>query len=217
MAGFESALQSASLAILKRELEEDERIEFLELAGAIGMSNVQDYLYMLMIFKRNEDRVSRTMNEYREEMSKRFEEISALERRIDETLESSITKILDTGAQKIGRDLGQSIAKEARNTLTTHEEFYLVRGKVIVAGMVFFLALTAYFLGAKYGFGGKNQRDFLGILLRLPATNVALLCGLGYTAFWSLDYWDNIRADIVYKVKLVLQVAVLIALLIYLI
>ena len=67
----------------------------LFLLAAIGVSNVQDYLYMLMIFKRNEDRVSRTMNEYREEMSKRFEEISALERRIDETLECSITKILE--------------------------------------------------------------------------------------------------------------------------
>ena len=90
MAGFESALQSASLAILKRELEEDEKIEFLELAGAIGMNNVQDYLYMLMVFKRNEDRVTDIVSAFQTEIRERFEEISALEKKIDQTLENSI-------------------------------------------------------------------------------------------------------------------------------
>jgi hypothetical protein len=42
MAGFENSLRTASMAILKRELTESERVEFLEMAGAMGMSDVED-------------------------------------------------------------------------------------------------------------------------------------------------------------------------------
>jgi hypothetical protein len=63
MAGFENSLRTASKAILKRDLTEAERVEFLELAGAIGMNNVEDFLYMLMVFKRNEDKLNRRFDE----------------------------------------------------------------------------------------------------------------------------------------------------------
>ena len=86
MANFENTLREASLAILRRELTENERVEFLELAGAIGMSSVEDYLYMLMIFKRNEDRISAQMVTFKKEMKDRFDDMGVLEKKIDATL-----------------------------------------------------------------------------------------------------------------------------------
>lgn len=134
MAGFENALRATSLAILKRELTESERIEFLELAGAVGMGNVEDYLYMLMIFKRNEDRVNDTLVSLKEELREQFEEIGALERKIDVTLEASVLRILEDGAREIGHDMGKQIAKSASEVLSTNEEFYYMRGQSLVAG-----------------------------------------------------------------------------------
>jgi hypothetical protein len=125
MAGFENSLRAASRAILKRDLTESERVEFLELAGAIGMNNVEDYLYMLMVFKRNEDRVDSTLAEFRDEMKARFDEVAAMEQSIRSTLENSISRVLGVGAREIGRDMGDEWvfrengprAREKRSTL----------------------------------------------------------------------------------------------------
>ena len=211
MAGFESALQSASLAILKRELEEDEKIEFLELAGAIGMNNVQDYLYMLMVFKRNEDRVTDTVSAFQTEIRERFEEISALEKKIDQTLENSINRILVDGAQKIGKNLGEKIGEEAQYTLSAHKEFHFLRGQLLVVGLISFLLVVAYSMGAVYGVG-NGHKSFIDAFLQLPAGHVTLVCGSAYTALWGLDYWWHIKNNTLYKVKLVMQILVLAAL-----
>jgi hypothetical protein len=95
MADFENTLRAASQAILKRELTENERIEFLELAGAIGMSSVEDYLYMLMIFKRNEDRITGQMVSFKKEMKARFDEMGVLEKKVDATLGKTLEDMLD--------------------------------------------------------------------------------------------------------------------------
>ena len=95
MTNFEDRLQEVSRAILRRELTESERIEFLELVGAIGMSNVDDYLYILMIFKRNEDRISAQMFSFRKEMKTRFDQMGVLEGKIDATLGKTLKDMLD--------------------------------------------------------------------------------------------------------------------------
>ncbi|GHV30583.1 hypothetical protein FACS1894167_11660 [Synergistales bacterium] len=82
MADFNEALETASNTILKRDLSDDERVEFLELGATLGMESVKDYLYMLMIFKRNEDR-----------LNTRFDEMGALEKRIHDTLESELPRV----------------------------------------------------------------------------------------------------------------------------
>ena len=98
MSNFENTLRESSLAILRRELTESERIEFLELAGAIGMNSVEDYMYMLMIFKRNEDRISAQMDSFKKEMKARFDEMGFLEKKIDGTLEKTLENMLGKGA-----------------------------------------------------------------------------------------------------------------------
>jgi hypothetical protein len=216
MAGFENSLRAASLAILKRELTEGERVEFLELAGAIGMGNVEDYLYMLMVFKQNEDRVNDALASFRNEMKSKFDEMGALAGKIDETLENSITRVLGDGAREIGRDMGYRIAESAKGVLSASEEFHFLRGQTFTAGLIIALSVVSYWLGAVYGFGIEDSGDFLGLFLRLPAGFAVLYCGIAYATMWCFDHWKLVKRDVFQKVRFALQILVLAALLIYL-
>ena len=216
MTGFEKTLREASLARLKRELTEGERVEFLELGAAIGTKSVEDYLYMLMIFKRNEDRVNGLLDSFRGEIREKFDQIGELERKIDTTLENSIHGILHDGAHKIGRDMGERIAYSAKDVMAGVGEFHFIRGQTFVAGTVIMLSVAAYILGASFGFGSDEKTDFLSILLRLPAGNVILYSSFVYAMLWSLDHWKLLKRNVWHKALLALQVLVLIALLFYL-
>ncbi|MDR1581004.1 MAG: hypothetical protein LBS35_11655 [Synergistaceae bacterium] len=201
---------------MKRDLTESERVEFLELAGAIGMSNVEDYLYMLMVFKRNEDRVNGAITKFGENMKARFDEMGALEQKIHDTLKSSISRVLGDGAREIGQDMGNQIAESAKDVLKCHEEFHYVRGQVVVVGMTLMLSVVAYLLGAVYGFGSEGNGDFLDTLLRFKAGNVILFCGVVYVTLWCYDHWGLVRNNVFLKVRLVAQILVLLALFVYL-
>ena len=216
MAVFENSLRTASLAVLKRELNEKERIEFLELAAVIGMSNVEDYLYMLMVFKRNEDNVSYTLADFRDEIKSRFDEMGALERKIDNKLEGTISRILGDGAREISQNMGSEIAESAKGALSTTEEFHFLRGQTFVVGTEIIISVVAYLLGAVYGFGSEDTSDFLGVLLRFPAGMVILYCGFVYAVMWAFDHWKLLKRDTFCKVRFGLQILVLLALLIYL-
>jgi hypothetical protein len=158
-----------------------------------------------MVFKRSEDKLNR-----------RFDEMSELEGKIHDTLESSISRILGDGAREIGRDIGYQVAESAKDALKGHEEFHYARGQVAVIVVMLMLSVVAYLLGAVYGFGSEGNGDFLDILLRFPAGNVVLVCGIAYVTFWCYDHWRLVRNDVFCKVRLVLQILVLLALLLYL-
>jgi hypothetical protein len=216
LAGFENSLRAASQAILKRELTESERVEFLELAGAIGMGNVEDFLYMLMVFKRNEDKVDGTLAGFRDEMKARFDEMAALEQNIRAILESSISRVLGDGAREIGRDMGKEIAAEAKTTLTAHEEFHYLRGQFAVIGFVVALSTVAYWLGSQFGFEHIGNESFFAYLLNLRLGPVLFTCTFGYAYFWSADHWRLIKKDWFYTARFVLQILISLALLAYL-
>jgi hypothetical protein len=201
MADFNEALESASKAILKRSLSDDERVEFLELGAALGMETVADYLYMLMIFKRNEDR-----------LDKRFDEMGVLEKKINDTLERTISKILGEGAREIGRDMGDCIAREAKSVLGAHEEFHFFRGQTWMVCLIKLLTTLAYWFGATNTLSVDDMSPLKG-LLTLPAGGVALFCGFSYSLFWVKDRWGFVTEYISYKVLLAMQGVVLLALL----
>jgi hypothetical protein len=213
MAGFENSLRTASTAILKRELTESERVEFLELAGAIGMNNVEDYLYMLMVFKRNEDRVNGVIAGFRDEMDTRFDEMGELERKINGTLESSISRVLGDGAREIGRDMAGHIAEETKGVLAESEEFHFLRGQMWMVCLITLLMTTAYWLGTMNVFQTSGGITFIDALFMLPAGGVAFLCAFFCTVMWAFDHWRWVKKYISYKVVLSLQVLVLLALL----
>jgi hypothetical protein len=217
MTGFDNTLREVSLAILKRELTENERLEFLDLAGTMGVNDVQDYLYLLMVFKRNEDRIGGQLFSFRKEMAAKFEAMSALEKKIDHKLESTISKILSDGAREIGRDMGNHIAESAKDALKGYEEFHLLRGQILAICLISCLAAFSYWLGTGDVLGvlTHGRVGYLREMLRIPASGVMFMCGLLYVMTWILDHWYFVKRYVSYKVTLTLKILVLLALLLH--
>jgi hypothetical protein len=213
MASFENTLQAASQAILRRELTDAERVEFLELAGAIGMSSVEDYLYMLMIFKRNEDRISAQMAYFRKEMKARFDEMGVLEKKIDATLGKTLEDMLGKGAEKIGYAMGRDIVDSAKEVLKKNGEFHFLRGQVLTVLITTLMATLAYWFGTVKLFNFGESESFLRAFMQIPASGVAFLCAFTYTCFWYFDHEGWIGKYPTYMIKFTLQIFLLLALL----
>jgi hypothetical protein len=212
MADFDDALSGAASAILKRELSEDERREFRELADTIGMGSVEDYLYMLMVFKRNEDRITVKIASFEAALSEKLDEISALEKKINGTLEAAIERVLGDGAARIGADMGEKIAASAGHTLTTLGEYRSIRGQIMLAGFVCVVSAIAYRLGAAGFLESVSSSGSLKGLLFLPAGWCVFFCGAAHTFFWVGDHWGRIKKTVLYKAFLGVQVFLLSAL-----
>ncbi|MCL2009132.1 MAG: hypothetical protein FWG71_01125 [Synergistaceae bacterium] len=214
MSNFENTLRESSLAILRRELTESERIEFLELAGAIGMNSVEDYMYMLMIFKRNEDKISAQMDSFKKEMKARFDEMGFLEKKIDGTLEKTLENMLGKGAEKIGYAMGRDIADSAKEVLKRNGELHFLRGQVVSVCIVALMATLAYWLGRAGVFSFGERGSFLKAFFWLPAGGVMALCSLAYTFVWYFEHEWRISEYLSYKINFALQILVFLALLI---
>jgi hypothetical protein len=144
MTSFENSLQAASQAILRRELTETERVEFLELGGAIGMSSVEDYLYMLMIFKRNEDRISAQMTSFRKEMKARFDEMGVLENKIDDTLGKTLEDMVDK-MRGVFVEKADDLAAQ-KNKTETWRSWALMMSVLVIFGAI--MVNSGYVLGS---------------------------------------------------------------------
>jgi hypothetical protein len=212
MTDFDEALNGAASAILKRELSSEERHEFLELAGVIGMGSVEDYLYMLMVFKRNEDRITCKIASFEAALSEKLNEISTLEKKINGTLEAAIERILGDGAARIGADMGEKIAAGAERTLTTLGEYRSIRGQTMLACFVCVASAIAYRLGAAGFLESVSDGGVLRELLFLPAGWCVFFCGAAHTFFWVGDHWGRIKKTVLYKAFLGVQVFLLSAL-----
>ena len=213
MADFENTLQTASRAILRRELTDGERIEFLELAGAIGMSSVEDYLYMLMIFKRNEDRISAQMASFRKEMKARFDEMGVLEKKIDATLGKTLEDMLGKGAEKIGYAMGRDITNSAKEVLKGHGEFCYIRGLVMAICVTTFMATLGYWLGSIGAFDFSDGKSLFTFFLWFPAGGLATVCWFIYTFLWYLDHSGRISRYTANRINFILQMLILLVLL----
>jgi hypothetical protein len=212
MTDFDEALSGAASAILKRELTVEERRDFRELAGTIGMGSVEDYLYMLMVFKRSEDRITGKIASFENGLSEKFGAISALEKKINETLESAIERVLGGGAARIGADMGEYIAKGAEQTLTSLGEYRSVRGQIMLACFICAASALAYRLGEAGFLESISPGGGLRGLLFLPAGWCVLFCGAAHTFFWAGDHWGGIKRTALYKAFLGARVFLLLAL-----
>jgi hypothetical protein len=161
---------------------------------------------MLMVFKRNEDRVNGAIAGFREEMKDQFDEMGALEEKIHGTLESSISRVLGDGAREIGRNMGEEIAAEAKAMLTSHEEFHYLRGQFAIIGLIVALSTVAYWLGSQFGFEHIGNESFFSYLLNLRSGLVVFTGAFGYAYFWSVDHWKLIKGEWFYKTRFALQI-----------
>jgi hypothetical protein len=216
MADFNEALKTASLAILKRDLTGDEKAEFLELGGALGMDNVEDYLYMLMVFKRNEDRVNDKLTSFEDTLGAKFDELAVIEKKINDTLENSIERVLGDGAARIGMNMGDHIAERAKEALGARDDYQFLRGQVcIVCAMGIFTTL-AYWMGSENALRTDPFMGPLEVLFTFSAGWWAFFCCVLYTFMWAYDHWKLVKKSPLHRSILALQGLILLTLLIYL-
>jgi hypothetical protein len=169
----------------------------------MGMSNVQSFLHLLLVFKLHEDTVNG-----------QFKKIAALEEKINNTLESSIDRVLGDGASRIGEEMGDAIEDRAERVLESFGEYRSLRGQTI---LVCFLCVTytlVYWLGAAGFLASVPSEGTLEWLLFLPAGWSIFFCGATYTFLWVGDHWGRIKKTVLYKTFLGLQIFLLTALVI---
>ena len=170
------------------------------------MNDVQSFLHLLLVFKLHE-----------QTMKDKFDEIAGMEKKINETLENSIWKILRDGTERIGAEVGKDIAANASGILSSFKEFYVIRGYIAAASVTGIVATLAYWLGV-FGESGAFKMEGtggpLGNVLLLPAGWWMAFCFAAYGYFWFFDHWKQVKKSAFYKGILVLQTLIVAALLI---
>jgi hypothetical protein len=205
---MDGKMKAISENVLKRPLTNDEELELLRISEAMGMSNVQSFLYLMLVFKLHEDATREQFKELSElegRLNGKFDEMGELEKKIHGTLESSIERILGEGAAKIGEGIGDEIAVKAGEALSSLKEFHTIRGFIVAASVSGIVSSVAYWLGATGLFRMSGiEWPFNGILT-LPAGWWMLFCFAAYTYFWCFDNWRMVKASAFYKGLLVFQ------------
>jgi len=188
MANLDEKVSLAAEQILKRPLNDDERYEIYRLADVLGMKDVQSFLHLLLVFKLHES----TMKES-------FAEITALEKKLHDTLESSVGRILGEGAAQIGADMGEAITKRAGELMSSVKDFYTLRGYIVATTITGMVATLAYWFGAAGTFQLESLDGFFSGVLLLPAGWWALFSILAYTYFWCFDNWKLVKKSTVHQ------------------
>jgi hypothetical protein len=195
MPNLDEKILLAAEQLLKRPLNDEERFEIYRCADILGMKDIQSYLHLLLVFKLHENT-----------MSEKFSEMAALEKRILDTLETSVERILGEGAARIGVGMGETIADGASKTLTSLGEYHSLRGQTILVCFISLISTLAYWLGANNFLSGVPSGGAFEAFLFLPAGWSVFFCGATYTFLWAGDHWGRIKKTKLYRTFLGLQV-----------
>ena len=209
MPSLDTKMATIAEQVLKRPLTEEEQLEIYKISDVMGMTNVQSFLYQLLVFKLHEDTMKTRFGElarFENRLNEKFEAMEALESKIHETLENSVERILGEGACRIGADMGDTIADRAEHALTAVAEYHSLRGQTIIICFICIVSSLAYWLGSGNVLMLVPAGGPLETLLFLPAGWCVFLCGLTYTFFWIGDHWKRIKRTMLYKTFLGLQV-----------
>jgi hypothetical protein len=203
MAALDEKTVLAAEQLLKRPLTDEEKFEIYRISDIFGMKDVQSFLHLILVFKLHEAT-----------MHKKFDEMAALENKLQSTLENSVERILGEGAARIGADMGESIAYRSKEIMSSVKEFHVIRGHIVAMSITGILAALAYWLG--YSGGGINMNElggpFMGVLL-MPAGWCVLISMMTYMYCWGFDNWSDIKDSWLYKCLLALQVIIMIIIL----
>jgi hypothetical protein len=187
--------------ILKRPLSDEEELEIFRISDAVGMRDIQSFLHLLLVFKLHE-----------QTMKDKFEEIAELEKKIRDTLESSIWKVLRDGTERIGAEVGKDIAANASGILSSFKEFHVIRGYIVAASVTGIISTFAYWFGVSGAFRMEEIGGPLENVLLLPAGWWMLFCFAAYGYFWFFDHWKQVKKSVFYKSLLILQTLIIAAL-----
>jgi len=198
MPNIDEKISLAAEQVLKRPLSDEERFEIYKIADVLGMKDVQSFLHLLLVFKLHEDT-----------MRGKFDELAALEKKINETLEKSIERVLGDGAARIGGDMGKAVAAGAEETLTALGEYHSLRGQTLLVCFICVISSLAYWLGTENALRTVSDGGALEALLFLPGGWCVFFCGATYTFLWVGDHWGRIKKTALYKTLLGLQIFLL--------
>jgi hypothetical protein len=219
MGTFDDKISVIAEQVLKRPLSDEEQLEIYRISDAVGMRDVQSFLHLLLVFKLHEDSMRKEFDELvplENRLNRKFAEITALEEKINNTLESSIERILGEGAQKTGRDIMKDcIAEGAKEVLETRDDYHFLRGQVWIACFISTLTALAYWLGSTGTLNAGDNTGTLDLLLMLPSGWLAFICCSLYTYMWAFDHWKKVKKSLYYKGILALQGLILLALFIF--
>jgi hypothetical protein len=203
MTRLDGKITAIAEQILKRPLTDEEELEIFRISDAVGMRDVQSFLHLLLVFKLHE-----------QTMKDKFDEIAELEKKIRDTLESSILKVLRDGTERIGAEVGKDIAANASGILSSFKEFHVIRGCIVAASVTGIVSTLAYWLGASGAFKMEEIGGPLENVLLLPAGWWMLFCFAAYTYFWCFEHWVKVKKSVFYKGLLALQGVIMAILLI---
>lgn len=209
MASLDDKMSAMAERVLKRSLSEEEKNEIYRISDAMGMSNVQSFLYLIMVFKLHEDVMKRQFENLaalERKLNEKFAEIGALSERIDGTLKVSVGKILGDAASRIGEDMGKAMTESAGETLGAFGEYHTLRGQTVLICFLCVTTALAYALGAGNALRVVPPGSALEALMLLPAGWCVFFCGVTYTFLWAGDHWGKIKKTRLYKTLLGLQV-----------
>jgi hypothetical protein len=195
--------------ILKRPLSGEEELEIYRIADAVGMRDIQSFLYLLLVFKLHEDTMKgqfEKLASLEERLNEKFARMGELSGRIDGTLKTSVDKILTDGAKRIGEDMGNAVKEKAAETLASFGEYRSLRGQTMLVCFLCVTSAIAYWLGAVNALRVVPPESALEALLLLPAGWCVFFCGATYTFLWAGDHWGRIKKTRLYKTLLGLQV-----------
>jgi hypothetical protein len=201
MGNLDEKMSSMAAQVLKRPLTDDERLEMYRICDALGMRDVQSFLHLLLVFKLHED----TMN-------KKFAAMAALEEKIQNTLEDSVGRVLDEGAERLGEGMKKAVAEGADETLLSLGEYHTLRGQTALVCFICVLSSLAYWLGTKNILRSAPSGGVIETILFLPAGWSIFFCGATYSFLWAGDYWKQIKKTALFKTLFGLQVFLLLIL-----
>lgn len=212
MPRLDGKISAIAEQILKRTLTDKEELEIFRISDAVGMKDVQSFLYLLLVFKLHED-VTREqfgkLESLETRLNEKFGEMGVLSAKIDKTLEASIERILGDGARAIGRDMGNYIAEHARESLGARDDYQFLRGQVLSVGVTGLIAAFAYQFGLANALGSVDGAGPIGALLTLPVGWWAFFCCALHNFMWVYDHWKLVKESTFHKAVFAAQCLIL--------
>jgi hypothetical protein len=205
MPKLDDKLKGVAEKVLKCSLSDEEELELYRISDAMGMSNIQSFLYLLLVFKLHEDTMRGQLENLamlKNELKEKFGEMDAMSERINEKLECALTRILGEGAKRIGTDMVEAIAEGARETLTAKGEYHALRGQLILIACLTMIMSAFYRLGAGNVFGMGETRSAISTILHLPAGWCLFIACAMYAYCWAADNWKLVKKSLFYKAAL---------------
>jgi len=201
MANLDETMASLAKRLLKRPLTEQERSEILDIGSILGMRDIQEYLYLFLVFRLSEDRLGAKMDE-----------LCTVNKKLEEDFRDALNHVLRDVSRGIGREMGEEVGYRMKKILSETDDFYTMRGCVIFVCFTGIIAALAYWMGAANVLRFDESSGPVSFILKMPAGWWMIFSCLVFAGFWTYEHWEQVLyAPALNKILLLLAFLTLIA------